>query len=798
MKFTLSWLKEHLDTTASLDEIVEKLTAIGLEVEEVVNHAEVLKDFTVAEILKAEPHPNADKLKKCVVDNGKEKLQIVCGASNARDGIKVVLASIGTVIPTNGMRIKKSKIRDVESNGMLCSADELGVGADSAGIIELPGSAKVGEPFAKSLGLDDPVIEIAITPNRGDCLGVRGIARDLAAAGLGHLKEMKFPETKGKFSSDIDVKIKDKKKAPMFIGRHIKGVKNGPSPEWLAQRLESVGVGSISMLVDITNFLTLDLGRPAHVYDASKLKGNLEVRDAKKGEKIAALNDKEYELEAGMTVIADDSGPVAIGGVIGSKPTGCSDDTKDVFLEIALFDPITVAETGRKLQIDSDARYRFERTVDMGFVKKGADRATGLILDLCGGEASEYVIAGKEPNWQKTIKLRVERVKNLIGIEPSVSEIKHMLQEIGCTVYKEKEDKIMEVDIPSWRNDLEIEEDLIEEVARLYGYDNIPTLPMPHIEDIKPALNAKQKRVFDMKRGLSARGLKEAVTYSFMSAKDAKFFNEGAELIEIANPISADLDVMRPSILPNLLSALARNQARGRNNLALFESGSIFEEAKVGAQKLTVSGIRAGKSVSKNHYGDERDVDAFDAKADVFAILSEYIPTDNLNITRDVKEYYHPGRSGAVLLGKNVLAYFGEIHPNVLSKMNVKGIVVGFEVFPDNLPEPKEKKSFARSKLDINNLQAVDRDFAFVVDDFVTAGEILKAVKKSDKELIDKVSIFDVYAGKNIEDGKKSVAITVRLQPKEATLTDEEIEKISSAIVGSVEKSVGGTLRDSA
>lgn len=791
MKFTLSWLKEYLDTKASLQKITETLTAIGLEVEGVSDRSEELKPFTVAEIVEADKHPNADKLKLCKVNNGKEMLQIVCGAANARAGLKVVLASIGSVIPTNGMKIKPTEIRAVKSNGMLCSASELGVGGDSEGIIELPEGAKIGAPFASVLGLDDPVIEIAITPNRGDCLGVYGIARDLAAAGIGKLKPLKKQTAKENFKSPISVSIKDTKKAPMFIGRYIRGVKNTESPDWLKQRLEAIGLRPISALVDITNYLTFSFGRPAHVYDADTLSGNIVVRDAKAGEKIETLDDKTYTLEKGMAVIADNKEAIAIGGIIGGSKTGCTEKTRNVFLEIALFNPINVAQAGRKLQIESDARYRFERSVDSEFMQQGAEIATRMILDLCGGEAGNLVIAGKKPAAKKPVNLRPQRIKELTGVSLNKKQIIDILQILGFKTSSNTSG--IKVAIPSWRKDIEQEVDLIEEVVRINGYDKIPISSLTADKNMYPGLTKQQRNISDVKRDLATRGMKEVITFSFMDSKYSALF--GSKNIALQNPISSDLGSMRPSILPNLLSAVAKNEARGFGDVGLFEVGPVFSEATPEGQQIVASGLRSGRSVIKNHFKTDRDTDVFDVKADAIAAISYYLSPSSLQVKAEAPGYYHPGKSGSLVLGNNVLGYFGEMHPNVLKKMNVKNKAFGFEVFLDKTPAPKDKKTYPRPKLELSNYQSVLRDFSFIVDEKVTAEEITRAITKSDRELIESVNIFDVYTGEGVEKGKKSIAISVKLQPKDHTLTDVEIEKVAEAVIQSVKNGVGGVIR---
>lgn len=797
MKFTLSWLKEYLDTTAPLEDITRTLTMIGLEVESVSDKAAELKDFIVAEILEAKPHPDADRLRVCQVNNGKETLTIVCGAPNARAGIKVVLASVGVIIPNGQFAIKKSKIRGQDSNGMLCSATELNLGTDGEGIIELPATAKPGEPIVKLLGLDDPVIEINLTPNRGDALGVYGIARDLAAAGIGSLKpegvtneEFQKVLDTGSFASSVNVSITTKG-CSYFIGRSFKGVKNGESPDWLKKRLESIGQKPISALVDITNYLTHAFARPAHVYDAGKLKGDIVVRDAKQGEKLTALDGKEYTLDAGMVVIADNSGTIGLGGIIGGESTGCDANTTDVFLEIALFDAQTIARTGQKLQINSDARYRFERFVSPATVKHFIT-ATKLIQEICGGEASKPVVAGSIPMERRTLTFRPARVKELVGIDVPEAQMRSILEKLGFII---EGGATWKLGIPSFRPDIEGEADICEEIARIHGYDTIPATPLPASPRTAPALTASQRRLGEMRRILAARGLKETVGFSFIQNSHAKIFTGGTALPVLANPISADLDTMRPSILPGLLVAAAKNAARGKADVALFETGPLFIGAEPGEQRLSIAAIRTGNIAPANPFGTSRTADAFDAKADALAALSPYIRAENVKVTREAPAYYHPGRSGALKLGQAVLGYFGEMHPQAMQALGLEGSAAAFEIFPQNAPAPKPKTSFAKGRLELSNFQAVVRDFAFVVDASTPAEDILAVVRKAEKTLIESVSIFDIYAGKGIEDGKKSVAFSVRLQPKDKTLTDAEIEAVCAKIVKEVGATTGGTLR---
>ena len=806
MKFTLGWLKSHLETTASLKEIADKLTAIGLELEGIEDRAEKLKPFIVAYVVEARQHPDADRLRVCIVDTGTEKLQVVCGAPNARTGMKGVFARAGTTVPGTGLELKKSNIRGQDSNGMLCSAREMGLGDDHAGIIDLPADAPVGKPFADVLGLNDPVIDIAITPNRADCLGVRGIARDLAAAGLGTLKARRVEPVPGKFKSPVGVAFDFPPDAanacPYFVGRLIRGVKNVPSPKWLQDRLTAVGLRPISALVDVTNFFTLDVNRPLHVFDAKKVAGaRLVVRLAKPGETIKALNGKDYTLTGSETVIADDTGVEALGGVIGGESTGCTEATTDVFVEAALFDPIRTAATGRRHEIVSDARYRFERGLDPAAVVESMEVATRMILELCGGEPSELVVAGKEPEWRRSYVLRTERLHGLGGLAIAAPETKQILERLGFAV--EGSADVLQVSPPSWRGDIHGETDLIEEVARIYGYDKIQPVSMVRDSAVaKPALTAAQRRVRDAKRELAGLGLVEAVTFSFMAKAHAALFGGTNAALAVANPISADLDMMRPSILPNLVLAAKRNADRGVPDAALFEVGPQFHDPTPTGQRIVAAGMRSGQSGPRHWAAPPRPVDAFDAKADALALLAVLgLSTDNVQVAAEAPAWYHPGRSGALKLGpKTVLAHFGELHPGILRKLDADGPVVAFEVFLDALPAPKAKASKARPMLRLSAFQPVERDFAFVLDAGIEAAKVVAAVKTAGKDLvagasIAAVSVFDVYQGPGVPEGKKSLAISVRLQPTERTLTDAEIEAVGQRIVAAVTKATGATLR---
>jgi phenylalanyl-tRNA synthetase beta chain len=797
MKLPLSWLKNPLDTDADAQTIADKLTGIGLEVESVEDAGARLKDFTVAHVVSAEKHPNADKLKLCMVDTGEDAtVQVVCGAPNAHAGMKAVFAKPGVVIPVTGDVLKIGTIRGVESRGMLCSGRELLLSDDHEGIIELPADAKVGEPAAKALGLNDPVIDVKITPNRGDATSVYGIARDLAAAGVGRLREGDLAPVKGKFPSPIqtilDFPQGTESAAPMFAGRLIRGVKNGPSPQWLQSWLKTVGLRPISALVDVTNFISLDRGRPLHVFDAAKLKGNLRARFAWDGETLMALDGKTYTLDSEMMVIADDEAARGIAGVMGGEDSACADKTTDVFIESALFDPVRVARTGRILGIVSDARYRFERGVDPEFVLPGLELATKMILEFCGGEPGEVVVAGKVPDWRRTISFSPAAVKKLAGIDVAKGEILRILSNLG---FKVEGDEPMIVTPPSWRSDVAGSADLVEEVVRIHGLDKVPSAPMDRPSVIaRPTLTSAQRRARIVKRTLAARGFNETINFSFIPRAHAKLFGGGDDERQVANPIAADLDAMRPSLLPSLLAAAARNQARGFSDVMLFELGAQFESGMPEAQTTVVAGIRSGEGV-RSWTKSAHPADAFDVKADMLAVLEAAM---NGPMTAPIKQgtasWYHPGRSGILALGPKVLANFGELHPKILAAFDVKGPVSAFEVFLNAVPEPKFKGK-ARAPFNPSPFQPVERDFAFVVDGAVMADVIIKAAKSVERDLIERIDIFDVYKGKGVPDGKKSLAISVRLQPKDKTLTDAEIEIIAQKIVAAVTKATGGTLR---
>lgn len=802
MKFTLSWLKHHLDTDASLDDILYALTDLGLEVEDVVNPLDKLKDFTVAYVKEAEKHPDADKLRVCQVETDDGIQQIICGAPNARAGIRVVLCKPGMYVPGIDTTIGVGKIRGVESFGMMASERELELSEEHDGIIELTGEPAVGSKFVDWLAANqpekiDPMIEIAITPNRPDALGVRGIARDLAARGLGTLKPCPTPEIKGSFASPISVSIDEDTLSgcPVFYGRVIKGVKNGPSPDWLKSLLKAVGLRPISMLVDVTNFFTMDQNRPLHVFDADKVAGNLRVHRAQGGETIMALDDKEYAFDAGMMMISDDNGAESIAGIMGGAQTGCTDDTVNVFVESAYWTPKEIAIAGRKLKITSDARFRFERGVDPAFTPDGVDHAVQMILDHCGGEASELVIAGAVPDVSRQYKLDTDRVQSLVGMEiPAATQVE-TLEALGFVVEGDQ------VTPPTWRPDVLGSADLVEEVARIASLTKLEPKPLRRLNTGvgKSILTPMQKRESVARRTVAALGYNECVTYSFVDKASAELFGGGSDAVMLANPISADLSHMRPSLLPGLLAAAARNQARGIADMALFEVGPVFHGGEPEEQEVLATGLLVGHTGPRDPFGARRAVDTYDAKSDAEAVLSAIGAPDKLMVLRGANSWWHPGRSGKLSLGpKNVLAGFGEIHPKVLKAMGVKGPAVAFAVHIAKPPFPKNK-STTRTALNFSDLQAVDRDFAFVVDDTVEALTLLNAAKGADKALIADASVFDLFSGAKAEaqmgEGKKSVAITVRLQPKDTTLTDKDIEAVSAKIIEKVSKATGGVLR---
>jgi phenylalanyl-tRNA synthetase beta chain len=808
VKFTLSWLKDHLETTASLEQIVEKLSLIGLEVEGVEDPAAKLKPFTVARVVSAEQHPDADRLRVCMVETaGHGTMQVVCGAPNARAGMLGVFAPTGSWIPGSEMELKPGKIRGVESNGMLVSEREMGISEEHDGIIDLTpaeGAAgpEVGTPLAQVLGLDDPVIEIAITPNRGDCLGVRGVARDLAAAGLGALKPLNAPKVEGSYDSPWSWRIEGDAEAacPYVAGRHFRGVANGPSPDWLRRRLTAIGLRPISALVDITNYVTYDLGRPLHVFDAAKVTADPTMRWARDGETILALDERTYTLDDSMLVIDAGTGPESLAGIMGGEDSGCTEATTEVFLEVALFDPITVAMTGRKLGVLSDARYRFERGLDPESAVWGVEVAARLIREICGGETSRPVSAGQRPDPRKRISLRTSRCLTLGGVDLPAARQAEILRALGCEV--DEAGETLEVTSPSWRPDIEGEACLVEEVLRIHGYEHLPTTPLELDTTLPlPALSLRQRRTAAARTALAWRGLEEAVTFSFISQKQARLFGWADPQMKLLNPISSELDVMRPSVLPTLVEAAARNTDRGYPDVGLFEVGPQYDDNTPEGQLLVAAALRSGRVHGRHWASEARTVDLFDAKADALAVLEAAgAPVENLQTTADAPKWYHPGRSGCLRLGPKVLAAFGELHPRVLQAFDLKGPAVGFELFLERIPEPKRKETSsgggkAKPALALSAFQPVERDFAFLLAEDVPAEKLLRAAKGADKALVAGAQIFDVYRGQGVPEGQKSVALAVTLQPLERTLTDQDIEAVAQKIVAAVEKQTGGTLR---
>ncbi|ROT99403.1 phenylalanine--tRNA ligase subunit beta [Histidinibacterium lentulum] len=797
MKFTLSWLRTHLDTEASVEEIAETLTDLGLEVEGVENPAAALAEFTLGKVLKAEKHPDADKLRVCQVLTDRGEVQIICGAPNAREGITAVIAHPGVYVPGIDTTIGVGKIRGIESHGMMCSEREMELSEEHDGIIELP-SGEVGERFVDWLAKNDPakvdpVIEIAITPNRPDALGVRGIARDLAARGLGRMKPLPLEPVPASFPCPVSVTIDEdtRGQAPVFFGRLIRGVRNGPSPQWMQDRLRAIGLRPISFLVDVTNYMTYDLNRPLHVFDADTITGSaLRLYRAKGGETLVGLDEKTYTFEPGMTVIADAQGPESIAGVMGGLRTGCTAETVNVFVEAAYFDPVRTAYTGRALKINSDARYRFERGIDPAFTPEGLEHAVRMIVDHAGGEASEVVRAGEIPDWRRGYRLDTARVESLVGMSIPAETQRASLEALGFT---------LEGDMayaPSWRPDILGAADLVEEVARIASLTKLEPKPMPRMGAgvARPILTLSQKRQQAARRTAAALGLNECVSYSFIDGRAAELLG-GTEAARLENPISSEMSHMRPSLLPGLLQAAARNQARGFAALGLFEIGAAFSGGEPGEQETEVAGLRVGRTGPKDLHGASRPVDLFDAKADAEAILAAIGAPARLQIRRGGEGWWHPGRHGLLCLGpKVVLGVFGELHPKVLDALDVKGPAMALVLWPDRVPEPRKAGS-ARGALDAVDLQAVERDFAFVLDQDVEAAAVMNAAQGADKTLIEEVRVFDLFAGGSLGDGKKSLAITVRLQPRGATLTDKEIEAVSAKIVEKVTKATGGSLR---
>ena len=801
MKFTLSWLKDHLDTDEPVEKLADKLTMIGLEVESLDDKAKLLAPFTIARVISAEKHPNADKLRVCMVDtgNGAAPVQVVCGAPNAREGLIGVFSPPGTYIPGKNITLGVGTIRGVESRGMLCSAAELQISEDHDGIIELSADAPVGKGYAEWAGLGDPVFEINLTPNRQDCAGVHGIARDLAAAEMGKFKDPAIKPVKGEFPCPVKVTIEDETLCPGFAVRLVRGVRNGSSPPWLQRRLISIGLRPINALVDITNFMTYDRARPLHVFDAKKVEGNLTIRRARDGETLLALDGRIYALDSGICVIADDHGVESLAGIMGGEASGCDESTTDVLIESALWNEINIAQTGRKLGINSDARYRFERGVDPAFMVPGLELATKLVMELCGGTPSENVVVGKPFADDRVIDFPLSEVKRLAGIEVPFAQVRRILTHLGFIMAGNG--PVVKVAVPSWRSDVHGKADIVEEIVRVVGVDQVPMTPFERGEDArKPVLTPIQLRTRRAKRALATRGMVEAVTWSFISKQAADLFGGGKSELTLANPIASDLSDMRPSLLPGLVAAAQANGDRGLSDVALFEVGQIFRGDRPEDQLIAASGVRRGFASSKGlgrHWSGSATADAFDAKADTLAVLAAAgAPMQALQIAPGGANWLHPGRSGTIQMGpQNVLGHFGELHPRIVEALRADGALMAFEVILDRIPSAKQKPTRAKPLLDLSAFQPVSRDFAFIVDRTVKAGDVVRAAQGIDKRLITDVTVFDVYEGKGIDPAKKSIAIAVTMQPREKTMTDEEIDAVGAKIVAEVTKKTGGVLR---
>ena len=803
MKFTLSWLKDHLETDASLGEICDRLTDIGLEVDS-VDDRKSFDAFVIAKILTAEKHPDSDHLQLLSVDTGADKpVQVVCGAPNARAGLIGVFAPPGAYVPGLDITLAVGKIRGVESFGMMCSERELELSNEHNGIIELPEDAAVGTAFAQYCGLNDPIIDVGLTPNRPDCTGVRGIARDLAASGIGQLKPLTMPVISGDGQPSVNVALEFGDTAPLCLGfswREVKNVQNGQSPRWMQLRLNAIGLRPINALVDTTNYITFDLGRPLHVYDADKVKGNLTVRRAHNGETLLALNGKDYKLGSDNCVICDDAGVQSIGGIMGGEATGCDENTKNVIIESALWEPRNVATTGRSLGIVSDARYRFERGVDPEFMEAGLAFATEMAIKLCGGVPTKAQTIGKIAVDTKVIKFPFSEIKRLTGLELSHQDATKILQHLGFGV--EGQGDIVNVKVPTWRPDVDGKADIVEEVMRIHGLNNIVPQPLERPANVcKEILTTIQIRQRNARRALACRGLLEAITWSFISEKQAKAFGGGKSELKLANPIAADMSDMRPSLLPGLITAAQRNADRGYPDLGLFEISGTFEGNTPDLQRRVAGGIRRGtyklEGAGRFWSGAAKTVDVFDAKADALCVLEACgLDVSKVQIESGAPDWYHPGRSGVIKLGpKVILGTFGEFHPDTLEELDASGPLCGFEIFLDRVPEPRKKATKTRSALTLSPFQMVKRDFAFVMDKTVTAATVIRAASGADKKLIQSVQVFDLFEGASLGEDKKSMAIEVSIQPIERTLTDEDLENLANKIIENVTKSTGGTLR---
>jgi phenylalanyl-tRNA synthetase beta chain len=799
MIITIPWLKDHLKTSAKESDIIYQLTNIGLEVEGVKENSGEMSKFKIAKVLKAEKHPNADKLKVCdVTIGGKDILKVVCGAPNAREGLITIYAPPGAVIPKTNFELKVAKIRGVESKGMLCSENELNLSNESEGIIELENKEKeIGKSYFKSSS--QKAIDISITPNRADCLGVRGIARDLSSAGVGKLIETKRKKIKQNAKHLIKTSIKKEKNqgCDIFGSCYIKNITNKESPKWLKERLIALGLKPISAVVDITNYVMFDLNRPLHAYDADKINKEIIVRNAKEGEMFEALDNKKYKLKKDMCVISDKSGVLGLGGIIGGITTSTELETKNILLEAAYFSPASIRKTARELNINTDAKYRFERGIDPNSIKEGLELAAQLILKICGGEASKFQITGKTNQKNKSIKFQVEKFEKLIGISITANEIEKILSSLGFKCKKSQ--KVIEVEVPSWRPDVSLDEDLIEELIRIKGFDNIKLIE-PNKNRTQDTLNFKQKMFHLSQRSLASKGYMEIITWSFTNSKIDKQFSKGEKEIPIYNPISSDLDVLRRSIFSNLAIYLKKNQDRGYEDLSLFEIGPTFFGKNPGEQQIVVGALKSGKINRKSWLDKERDVDVFDIKANAIKTLVELgIEEKNLFVSDNTKHSYHPGRSGSITFKSEKgphLAYFGEIHPAIIKNLDFKDKnIYGLEIFMKNIPEPNKKLRQSKKSFQASDYQKSERDFAFVIDKIFKIGTLEKIIREVDNRLIQNVTTFDVYEGDNIPKDKKSVAINVILQAIDKTLTENDLDEISKRIIDTVSKKTGATIR---
>jgi phenylalanyl-tRNA synthetase beta chain len=800
MKFTLSWLKDHLETSASLAEIVDPLTRVGLEVESVDDPGRKYDGFVVASVIEAKQHPNADRLKVCIVEAGHGPVQVVCGAPNARTGMKGVFSPVGTYIPGKKITLAKGVIRGVESNGMLCSAAELELSDDHEGIIALADDAPVGVPYARFAGLDDPVIDVALTANRPDAAGVAGIARDLAAAGLGTLKTPAPKSIPGTFDCPTRVRLDfapaDKRLCPAFALRLVRGVTNGASPEWMQTRLRAIGLRPINALVDITNYITFDRGRPLHVFDFAKVKGDLNVRRARSGESVLALDGKSYALDDSMVVIADGNGVESIAGIMGGEHSGCDATTRDVLIESALWDPGNIAQSGRKLGIMTDARYRFERGVDPEFCVPGCDLATEFVVSICGGEPSRMVVAGDPSAPRRSIPFPYSEVRRLLGVEIPRPEGEAILSRLGFGVADGA------VVVPSWRPDVQFKADVVEQILRIAGVDRAPAAPLPRLDDgvAKPVLTLMQKRARLAKRTLAALGLREAVAWSFVSKTAAELFGGGAPSLALVNPIAADLSDMRPSLVPGLVAAAERNARRALGDVALFEVGQVFLGPGENDQRVAAAALRRGRAKADGdgrHWAGGGPVDVFDAKRDAMALLSALgVGPNTVQVVPGGPAFLYPGRSAGLQFGpKTIVGWFGQLHPSALEALDAEGPIVAFEIILDAIPAPKARAGKTKPKLDRSDFMPVERDLAFVVDGSVRAADLVRAAEGAERSLVANVGVFDIYQGEGLPQGSKSIAIHVTLQPRERTLTDAEIDAAMSKIVAEVSKRTGAVLR---